>query len=79
MSVVPGFKYDLFISYAHQNDRPWRWVTEFIKTLKDELESKSRDFTIWWDPALRTGENFDLAIADAISESAVFLSVLSLA
>ena len=79
MPVVPGFKYDLFISYAHKNDRPWRWVTEFAETLKDELEGKSRDFSIWWDPGLRTGEDFNIAIGDAISESAVFLSVLSLA
>jgi hypothetical protein len=79
MPVVPGFKYDLFISYAHKNDRPWRWVTEFAETLRDELEGKSRDFRIWWDPGLRTGEDFNIAIGDAISESAVFLSVLSLA
>lgn len=77
MSVVPGFKYDLFVSYAHLNDRPWSWVTEFIRTLKEELGGKSRDFSMWWDPALRTGENFDIAIGDAISQSAVFLSVLS--
>lgn len=77
MPVVPGFKYDLFISYAHQNDRPWGWVSEFIKTLKAELEGKSREFAVWWDPGLRTGEDFNIAIADAISESAVFLSVLS--
>jgi hypothetical protein len=79
MPVVPGFKYDLFVSYAHQNDRPWHWVTEFITTLKEELGSKSREFSIWWDPALRSGEDFNLAIGEAISESAVFLSVLSLA
>jgi len=79
MPVVPGFKHDLFISYAHQNDRPWHWVTEFIETLKAELEGKSREFSIWWDPGLRTGEDFNIAIGDAISESAVFLSVLSLA
>jgi hypothetical protein len=77
MSVVPGFKYDLFVSYAHQNDRPWHWVSEFLHTLKEELEGKSREFSIWWDPALRTGSNFDIAIADAISQSAVFLSILS--
>ena len=79
MPFVPGFKYDLFVSYAHKNDRPWRWVSEFVETLKDELEGKSRDFNIWWDPGLRTGEDFNIAIGDAISESAVFLSVLSLA
>lgn len=77
MSVVPGFKYDLFVSYAHQNDRPWHWVSEFISTLKEELQGKSREFSIWWDPALRSGEDFNLAIGEAISESAVFLSVLS--
>ncbi len=79
MAVVSGFTYDLFISYAHRNDLPWGWVTEFIETLKAELEGKSRDFRIWWDPGLRTGEDFNLAIANAISQSAVFLSVLSLA
>lgn len=79
MPVVPGFKYDVFISYAHRNDYPWKWVTEFVQTLKAELESKNRDIRIWWDPGLRTGEHFDIAIANAISESAVFLSILSLA
>ncbi len=77
MAVVPGFKYDLFISYAHRNDVPWGWVTDFVQTLKAELESKSRDIRIWWDPGLRTGEDFNVAIANAISESATFLSVLS--
>jgi hypothetical protein len=79
MPVVPGFKYDLFVSYAHRNDRPWNWVSDFVGTLKDELASKSRDFAIWWDPGLRNGEDFNLAIASAISESAIFLSVLSAA
>jgi len=79
MPFVPGFKYDLFVSYAHKNDRPWRWVTDFVETLRDELEGKSRDFAIWWDPGLRTGEDFNIAIGEAISESAVFVSVLSMA
>jgi len=79
LPIVPGFKYDLFVSYAHRNDKPWNWVSDFVATLKDELASKSRDFTIWWDPGLRTGEDFNLAIATAISESAVFLSILSTA
>jgi hypothetical protein len=79
LPIVPGFKYDLFVSYAHRNDRPWNWVSDFVATLKDELESKSRDFKIWWDPGLRTGEDFNRAIAGAISESAIFLSVLSTA
>jgi TIR domain len=75
--IVPGFKHDLFVSYAHANDEPWGWVSDFVKTLQAELKGKSREFRLWWDPGLRTGENFDSAIGSAISESAVFLSVLS--
>src|SRR5690349_21420315 len=82
MPIVPGFQYDLFVSYAHRNDAAWRegasgWVTDFVRTLKASLEERNRDFKIWFDPALRTGEDFNAAIAKAISESAVFLSVLS--
>jgi hypothetical protein len=82
LPVAPGFQYDLFVSYAHRNDAAWReggagWVTEFVRTLKAELEAKSRDFRIWFDPQLRTGDDFNLAIGAAIAESAVFLAVLS--
>jgi TIR domain-containing protein len=77
LPIVPGFQYDLFVSYAHQNDRPWGWVSDFIRTLKEELESRSRYFRLWWDPQLRTGDDFNLAIGNAISESAVFLCVLT--
>jgi hypothetical protein len=82
LPIVPGFRYDLFVSYAHANDIPWRagatgWVGEFVQTLKSAIAEVNRDFTIWFDPSLRTGEDFNAAIAEAISESAVFLSVLS--
>ena len=81
MPVVPGFQNDLFVSYAHNDDPPWMdrpgWVTEFIQALKDGLKAKSRDFTLWFDPKLRTGEDFNDAIGEAIASSAVFLCVLS--
>ena len=77
LSIVPGFKYDLFVSYAHRDDQPWNWVSTLVTTLNAELNRKGRAFTMWWDPTLRTGQDFNLAIADAISESAVFLCVLS--
>jgi hypothetical protein len=80
--IVPGFQYDLFISYAHRNDVAWKkdgsgWVTDFVKSLKFELEARSRNFAIWFDPQLRTGEDFNEAIGKAISQSAVFLIILS--
>ena len=80
--AASDFKYDLFISYAHRNDTPWMeggvgWVTEFVRTLDAELQARNRAFTVWFDPKLRTGDDFNLAIAKAIAESAVFLSILS--
>jgi hypothetical protein len=82
LPVVPGFQYDLFISYAHLNDEPFKeggvgWVTDFIRSLRKELEAQDRSFSMWFDPSLRTGEDFNLAIRKAISGSAVFLSILS--
>lgn len=82
MPVVPGFQHDLFISYAHLNDVPFKeggvgWVTDFIRSLGKELEAQDGSFSMWFDPSLRTGEDFNLAIRKAISGSAVFLSILS--
>ena len=35
-SLIPGFEYDIFISYRH-NDNQSGWVTEFVNALKEEL------------------------------------------
>jgi hypothetical protein len=82
VSLVPSFSHDVFISYAHRDDAPWRegsagWVSEFVRTLKAELESRNRAVNVWFDPQLRTGDDFNLAIEEAISGSAVFLAFLS--
>ena len=82
MSVVSGFQYDLFISYAHLDDTPWKkgqhgWVTEFVETLRDLLKRDDRSFQAWFDPLIRTGNDFNLAIREALSGSAIFLSILS--
>jgi TIR domain len=82
LPVVPGFKYDLFVSYAHLDDTPWRggengWVTEFVQTLRDLLKREDRSFQEWFDPKIRTGSDFNLTILGALSGSAVLLCVLS--
>jgi hypothetical protein len=82
LPVVPGFQYDLFISYAYLDDTPWLreengWVTEFVQTLRVLLKREERNFQEWFDPRIRTGSNFNLAIREAISGSAVLLCVLS--
>ena len=35
-SILPGFEYDIFISYRH-NDNRSGWVSEFVKALEEEL------------------------------------------
>ena len=77
MPIVPGFQYDLFVSYAHRNNQPFNWVSDFISDLKGLMEGQSRDFKIWFDPQLRTGDDYDLAIPQAVAASAAFLSILS--
>jgi hypothetical protein len=72
-AIAPGFRHDLYISYAHADHAPWSlgtrlgWVTEFIQALNQSLLARDREFKLWNDPRLRTGEDFNLAIADAIS------------
>ena len=38
-SLIPGYEYDIFISYRQKDNKGDRWVGEFFDALKDELES----------------------------------------
>ena len=37
-SIIPGFEYDIFISYRQKDNKGDRWVSEFVEALKTELE-----------------------------------------
>jgi len=41
-AAVPGFEHDIFISYRH-NDNRSGWVTEFLKSLEEELASTIKE------------------------------------
>ena len=41
-SLIPGFEYDIFISYRH-NDNRSGWVTEFVEALQEELAVTLKD------------------------------------
>ena len=48
-SLLPGFEYDIFISYRH-NDNRSGWVTEFVKALQEELATTIKDpLTVYFD------------------------------
>ena len=33
-SIIPGFEYDIFISYRQKDNKHYGWVTEFVDNLK---------------------------------------------
>jgi len=41
-SIVPGFEYDIFISYRH-NDNRSDWVTDFVKSLQEEVAAAIKE------------------------------------
>ncbi len=49
-SLLPGFEYDIFISYRQKDNKGDKWVSEFIRALKTELESTFKeDISIYFD------------------------------
>jgi tetratricopeptide (TPR) repeat protein len=42
-SLIPGYEYDIFISYRQKDNKYDGWVTEFVDNLKRELESTFKD------------------------------------
>jgi tetratricopeptide (TPR) repeat protein len=49
-SLIPGFEYDIFISYRQKDNKGDRWVSEFVEALKTELESTFKEeISIYFD------------------------------
>lgn len=58
-SILPGYEYDIFISYQHNDNLPTYdfgrhgssgWVTEFVKSLKEEVAATIKEpVSIYFD------------------------------
>jgi TolB-like protein/Flp pilus assembly protein TadD len=49
-SLIPGYEYDIFISYRQKDNRHDGWVTEFVENLKGELESTFKEeISVYFD------------------------------
>ncbi len=49
-ALLPTFEYDIFISYRHKDNKGEHWVTEFVHSLKAELEATFKeDIYIYFD------------------------------
>jgi hypothetical protein len=42
-SIIPGFNYDVFISYRQKDNKYDNWVSEFVENLKKELDSTFKE------------------------------------
>src|SRR5262245_30514616 len=79
-SLLPGFEYDIFISYRH-NDNLDGWVTDFVNRLEKELRSTIKDHvSIYFD----SNPNDGLLEMHQVSESLenklkclIFIPILS--
>lgn len=77
MGYVPGFAHDLFVSYAHGDDR--LWVTRLVDRLEPALKQRLGLRTDIWvdDEALRRSRDVSREIPEAVEASAVFLLLAS--
>jgi TolB-like protein len=49
-SLIPGYEYDIFISYRQKDNKYDGWVTEFVGNLKKELEATFKEeISVYFD------------------------------
>jgi TolB-like protein len=49
-SLIPGYEYDIFISYRQKDNKGDMWVSEFVEALKTELESTFKEeISVYFD------------------------------
>ena len=76
MAFVPGFDHDVFISYAHGDDRDW--ITRFVDRLEPALARRLPGATVWIDKDdLRKDRNFEQDIPANLLSTAVLISLVS--
>ena len=80
-SIIPGFEYDIFISYRQKDNRLGAWVTEFVQNLKGELESTFKEeIRVYFDTNPHDGllETYDVgaSLKDKL-KCLVFIPVIS--
>jgi tetratricopeptide (TPR) repeat protein len=80
-SIIPGYEYDIFISYRQKDNKYDGWVTEFIDHLKREIEATFKeDVSIYFDENPHDGlleiHNVDKSLETKL-KSLIFMPVIS--
>jgi TolB-like protein len=80
-SLIPGYAYDIFISYRQKDNKYDGWVTAFVDNLKKELEATFKeDISVYFDINPHDGLLETHEVADTLSEKLkclVFVPIIS--
>jgi len=80
-ALIEGYNYDIFISYRQKDNKGDKWVSEFVKALKTELESTFKEeISVYFDNNTHDGllETYD--VDESLREKLkclVFIPVIS--
>jgi hypothetical protein len=81
MGLIKGFTWDLFISYARNDDpETTPWVTRLVAQLRQALPQRlgSKDLKMFFDKSdIRGPGELDPKITAGVKESAFFVALLS--
>jgi TolB-like protein len=80
-SLIPGFEYDIFISYRQKDNKYDGWVTEFVDNLKKELEATFKEeVSVYFDINPQDGlletHDVDASLKEKL-RSLIFIPILS--
>ncbi len=80
-SLIPGYEYDIFISYRQKDNKYDGWVTEFVDNLKKELEATFKEeISVYFDinphDGLLETHDVDASIKDKL-KCLIFIPIIS--
>ena len=80
-SILPGYEYDIFISYRQKDNKGDRWVSHFVEALKTELEATFKeDISIYFDEnphdRLQETHNVDKSLEGKL-KCLIFIPIIS--
>ena len=80
-SIIPGYEYDIFMSYRQKDNKHDGWVTGFVNNLKGELEATFKDnISVYFDINSNDGllETYDVdaSLKDKL-KCLIFIPIIS--
>ncbi len=68
-AILPDFEYDIFISYRHKDNAYDGWVTEFVNSLRSEIQATFKeDISIYFDANPHDGLHENHEVDDSLRE-----------